>query len=274
MNFIPDFILHYDIAWGNALSPNITGLDEINIPKGCIVIDIHFQPATRSKYFVKNKVDLIFSVTKSAFLKSYPEFIDKFRWWPFSVSPNICKDWGLEKDIDFLLNGQVFDRTGKTPNLTRTPRGRYPFREKVLAKMRGVEGFFFYPHPGHNAPNHAFVNENYAKALNRAKIFFTCGSVLKYPVLKFFEAPACRTLLLAEPVPDILELGFKDGINFVACDQVNFFEKAMYYIENQEERQRITDCGYQFIHTHHSNEERARQLVKDVQDFIQNKKMM
>ncbi|MBB5148313.1 MULTISPECIES: glycosyltransferase family protein [Ureibacillus] len=268
LDFKPDFIFHYDIGWGYVLAPRITGLHEINIPKGCYVIDTHYSPAERRKYFEQNKIDLIFSATKSSFLKTHAKYKDKFRWLPFSIDPTIFKDWQLEKDIDFLLIGQLYDRTKKTGYQSMTPKGKYPFREAVLEKLRGEKGFVFHPHPGHNASSNALVNEKYAKELNRAKIFFTCGSRLQYPVLKYFEAPACKTLLLAEPVPDILELGFKDGENFVACNQSNFYEKAMYYLKNEKERKRITENGYQFIHTKHTNDVRAKEFVQEVQKFL------
>ncbi|MFO7316899.1 MAG: glycosyltransferase [Bacilli bacterium] len=267
--FKPDFIFHYDIGWGYVLAPRISGLGEVDIPKGCYLYDAHYSPGERRKYFDQTKMDLIFSASKSTFLKTYGRFKDKFRFFPFSIDPTVFKDWQLEKDIDFLLMGQLYDRTKKTGYQTMTPKGRYPFREAVLEKMRGMEGFVFHPHPGHNAPESALLNEKYAQELNRSKMFFTCGSVLKYPVFKYFEAPACKTLLLAEPVPDILELGFKDGENFVACSQSDFYEKAMYYLKNEEERKRITENGYQFIHTRHTNDVRAKEFVDEVQKFIQ-----
>nr|WP_304212941.1 glycosyltransferase [Fredinandcohnia onubensis] len=271
LNFRPDFIIHYDIAWGSALAPSISGLDKIDIPKGAFVIDIHYNTGARRKYFAQNKIDLIFSLTKSAFLKTYHEYKEKFRWVPFSVNPEVFKDWQIKKEIDYLLMGAVYDREGKEPNLTKTGRGVYPFREEVLVTMRDIEGFVFHPHPGHQGRQKegTFLNENYAKEISRSKIFFTCGSSLKYPVLKFFEAPACKTLLLAEPVPDILELGFEDGVNFVACDKSNFYEKALYYLDNEEERQQITENGFNFIHSHHTNNMRAQQLVSYIKEYIE-----
>lgn len=269
--FQPDFIFHYDIGYGYPLAPRITGLHEVDIPKGCYVIDAHYSPPERKRYFEQNKIDLIFSATKSTFLKTYGTYKDKFRWLPFSIDPNIFNDWKLEKNIDFLLVGQLYDREKKTGYQTLTKKGRYPFRETVLEKMRGTKGFVFHPHPGHTASANALVNEKYAKELNRSKMFFTCGSDLQYPVLKYFEAPACKALLLAEPVPDILDLGFKDGENFVACTQTNFYEKAMYYLKNEEERKRITENGYNFIHTYHTNDVRAKQFVDIVEKFIQKK---
>lgn len=271
LNFRPDFIIHYDIAWGSALSPSISGLDKIDIPKGAFVIDIHYNTGARRKYFVQNKIDLIFSLTKSAFLKTYPEYKEKFRWVPFSINPEVFKDWKLNKEIDYLLMGAVYDREGKEPNLTNSRKGLYSFREEVLVRMRDVEGFVFHPHPGHQGRQKegTFLNETYAREINRSKIFFTCGSALMYPVLKFFEVPACKTLLLAEPVPDILELGFEDGVNFVACDKTNFYEKAQYYLENEVERQRITENGFYFINNYHTNNVRAHELVNNIKEYIE-----
>lgn len=271
LNFTPDFIFHYDMGWSYALAPYITGLDEVDIPKGCFVIDSHYSPIERSYYIISNKIDLIFSITKSHFLKTYPHLKEKFRWFPFSVNSAIFKDYELEKDINFLLMGLLYDGMKKTGTQLFTPKGLYPFRDKVFEKMRHVEGFVYHPHPGHNAPKDSIINERYAMELNRSKMFFTCGSYYKYPVLKYFEAPACKTLLLAEGIPDIFDLGFEDGVNFVACDETNFYEKAMYYLENEEERNRITENGYRFIQANHTDDVRAENFVKEIQQFIQNR---
>lgn len=271
LNFTPDFILHYDMGWNYALGPYISGLSEVKIPKGCFVIDSHYSPKERSNYFESNKIDLIFSITKSHFLKTYPNFKDRFRWFPFSINSSIFKDYQLEKDIDFLLMGLLYDGLKKTGSQLFTPKGIYPFRDKVYETMKNEKGFVYHPHPGHNAAENTLINESYAKELNRSKMFFTCGSLYKYPVLKYFEAPACKTLLLAEAVPDILELGFEDGVNFVACNQSDFYEKAMYYLENEEERMKITEKGYEFIHANHTDDARGRDFVNEVRKFIQNR---
>lgn len=57
--FIPDFIFHYDVEWRYAYDPKITGLEKVNIPKGCYVKDIHWNTQKRIKYFDENKIDLI-----------------------------------------------------------------------------------------------------------------------------------------------------------------------------------------------------------------------
>ncbi|MGG1397245.1 glycosyltransferase [Bacillus salipaludis] len=256
LNFIPDFIFHYDIT-GYAFSPRILGLDQVNIPKGTYVIDAHWKPADRQKYIDQNQIDLIFSATKEAFLNRYPQYSNKFRFLPFSVNPSIIKDLNLVRDIDFLLMGLL-------------STGSYPFRETVLKVFQNEKGFVYYPHPGHTTKNtNAIINERFAKELNRAKIFFTCGSNYKYPVAKFLEAPGCKTLLVAEPNQDIFELGFKDGVNFVACDSSNVYEKAMYYLSNSDERERIALNGYKLVHEYHTNEVRAKEFIAYINEFLE-----
>lgn len=249
----PDFIYHYDIEWFNAFAPKISNLNKVNILKGCYVLDVHYAVVTRTTYFRNAKPDLIFSASKYPFLKAYPDYHSRFRWLPFGINPDIIRDYGLEKDIPYSLMGLI--------------NKQYPFREAVLRTMNQAEGFVNFKHPGHTTSYQPgmFINDNYAQAINRSKLSFTCGSVLEIPVAKFFELPGCRTLMLAESNADIEELGFTDGEHFLACDRNDFYEKALYYIERDSERERITDNGYRFVQSHHTNLERAKQFVAAIQ---------
>src|SRR5690625_1279494 len=89
----PDFIFHYDIAWNYRLAPKIEGLNCVDIPVGCFVIDLHWKPEQRIKYITENHIDLIFSVSKNPFPKVFPQFKQKLRWTPWSINPSIMKDW-------------------------------------------------------------------------------------------------------------------------------------------------------------------------------------
>lgn len=268
----PDFIFHYDIAWGYRLSPNITGLEKTTIPKGCFVIDLHWQPQNRIDYIEKNKIDLIFSVSKHPFLNVYPQYANKLRWLPWAINPTIIKDWQQQKEINYLLMGLVHYQFRGKPMMEIPLEGWYPFRAAVLKKFEHEPGFVFHPHPGHltEQTDQVFFTDKYAKEINRAKIFFTCGKksdIGGLPVLKFFEAPGCRTLLLAETNQDIEALGFIDEENFVACTEDNVYQKATYYLENESERNIITNNGYQFIQQHHTNQIRAKQLNQYISDY-------
>lgn len=272
LEFTPDFIFHYDISWGFVFAPKVTGLDRISIPKCCYVIDTHWNKNSRIDYFESNKIDMIFSATQDSFYKFYPKYIDKHRWLPFSINPDIIKDYGLNKTIDFLLMGLMYVDSNKLKKyhpLASSGKGKYMFREAILNKMDGMPGFLYIPHPGHNTPfsDSLMVNENYARQINEASIFFTCGGLRECPVIKYFEVPGCKTLLLAKPNRDILDLGFKDGVNFVACDESDFYDKAIYYKNNSKLRAEITNRGYEFIHSNHTNSIRAKQFIAYLEEF-------
>jgi len=252
----PDFIFHYDITAKNFLSPKIKNLDKINIPVGAYVIDAHWKNDQRRKYFKENNISLIFSVSKTPFLKRFPEYKSKFRFLPFSINPTIIRNRSLKKDIDFLLMGHIAKS--------------YPFRAAVRDKMKNVNGFVYHKHPGHLVKDRSklIIDHDFAKEINRAKIFFTCGSIYQYPVMKYFEVPGCYTLLIAEKNPDLTELGFKDGVHYVAANQSDFYEKGLYYLENEKKRKEIALAGYKFIHQNHTHLIRAQQFIRYVKEVI------
>lgn len=271
LKFKPDFILHYDIGWSYTYAPKIEGLGSCNIPVGCFVNDIHNPRYERTSYFESVKPALIFTTYDKPFKKHFPEYAARQIWWPFGINPNVFKDWHLEKTIDYLLMGLNFDRSNEKDLRERQMwNSRYPFREKVLETMRNEDGFIYNRHPGHFAKSSEklIVNDKYAKTINEAKIFFTCGGIDEYAVAKFFEIPACRTLMLAYPNEDVFNLGFEDGVNFVACSMDDFYEKAQFYKNHDAERQKITDAGYKFVHENHTNRIRAKQFVQAVTDFL------
>ena len=252
----PDFILHYDITADYRLSPKIRNLNKINIPIGAYVIDAHWKPEVRKEYVMKNNISLIFSVSKYPFLKRYPEYRNKFRFLPFSINPNLIRDWKLQKKIDFLFMGHI--------------SRNYPFRKAVLEQMKHVRGFVYHKHPGHLKQDRSkyIIDKAFGEEINRAKIFFTCGSTYQYPVMKYFEVPGCNTLLIGEKNADLIDLGFKDGVHYVAADQSNFYEKSFYYLKNDQKRNEIARAGYTFIHKNHTHLTRAQQFIRYVKEII------
>ena len=97
------------------------------------MIDTHYSPKKRRRYFKKRKIDLIFSATKYPFLAEFPEYKHKFRWLPFSINPSVYKDWGLEKSIKYLLMGQFY-----CEGLENPPK-RIPQKVVILLEKKCLE---------------------------------------------------------------------------------------------------------------------------------------
>lgn len=248
--FNPDFILHYDFVYNHSYAPKVLGLNRVNIPKGVYYFDLQVQRDERRRFIQENGMDLVFCTSRDLFQREYQGLQKKFRWLPFSIDPSIFKDWKLDKTIDFLLMGNMW-------------KGWYPFRERVLEVMRGEKGFIYHGHPWKSGAekNSKYIGEKYAQEINKAKIFFTCGTRYGYPVKKFFEVPACNTLLIARGNNDLEALGFIDGENYVKSTEEDFYDFAMYFLHNKKERERIALNGYNLVHSRHTNQVRVKEFL-------------
>lgn len=265
ISFVPDFILLNDMKKSHC--PEITGLSSLSIPYGIIMHDIHYKIDDRKKYIKNNRVKHIFSIYRDNFEKWYPEFTDRMRWLPHFANTKIFRDYGLKKEIDWLLMGKV--------------SSHYPLRKKILEKMKERSGFVYHEHPGYGSlsdekKESALYGKRYAREINRAKMFLTCGLKYKYPVRKYYEVLACKTLLLAPKSKELKDLGFIPGTHYVSINEKNFLKKAEYYLEHKEERVKIAKQGYEFIHRRHSLEVRAAEMVRMIKGIIKscNKKQM
>lgn len=254
----PDFILLLNDI-DHQMSPLIKGLAHTDIPTGLFVNDIHRFTHLRRNYINKNKISHLFTIARDKFLETYPEFEHKMEWFPHFVNTDLCRDYRLEKNIDLLMMGAVNDY--------------YPLRQQILNSYKDNDNFVYHNHPGYRnfsekEESKSFIGQTFSKEVNRAKLFFTCPSVLYYPVIKYFEVLACRTLLLAPTFNELEDLGFIPGIHFVPIDESNFKKQATYFLENEGERQQIIDQGYNFIHRKHSVKQRTEQLVSRIEKII------
>ncbi|PWW02769.1 glycosyl transferase family 1 [Paenibacillus cellulosilyticus] len=255
----PDYILLNDLRKEH--TPLIDGLANIDIPLGAILHDPHFMKDKRKEFYNLNHVKHIFTIYRDPFLKWYPEFVDQMHWFPHFAETAIFRDYKLERDIDFMLLGCTVPKY-------------YPLRKSMLEHMRHREGFFHREHPGYRnftteEDVELLVDRSYALAINRAKIFLSCDSIFHYPLRKYFEVLACRTLLLAPASQELFDLGFVPGIHFVDVTEQDYEEKADYYLMNEAERRRIADAGFELIHGRHSVKQRAKQFFDFIQQSMQ-----
>lgn len=255
IKFIPDFILINDTM--PDFCPTITGLSSINIPMGMIMIDLHSDVEKRKKFINENHVKYLFSICRDAFKIYYPEYLDKMFWFPHFVNTDVFKDYGQPKDIDVLMMGCI---SGK----------EYKFRKHILSVMQHEPGFVYHTHPGYkySVDPDEYVRENYAKEINRAKIFITEDSIYHYPVKKYYEVPACNTLLLAPTSRELEDLGFIPGVNFVDIAEDDFLEKSRYYILHDKEREEISYRVYEMVRTRHSAQKRSMDFINTLKQLL------
>ena len=259
----PDFILLNDFK--PDYTPFIRNLRLSPVPCGAIVHDLHYKIPQRKRFYVQEKIHYLFSIYRDAFYRYYPEFRERMIWLPHHVPTTIFKDYGSEKDIDWLMSGALY------PHI-------YPLRHCMYERLKNHSGFVYVKHPGYKNVDEqtpgVFVGKTYAMLLNRAKIFLTCDSVEKLPVLKYFESLACGALLLASESLELFDLGFIDGETFIAVNQDNFMERAEYYLKCEEEREAIARRGMEMVRRRHSTAQRAKELVRHIRNIVTREKKM
>ncbi|MDW7650438.1 MAG: glycosyltransferase [Bacillota bacterium] len=252
--FDPHFIFFDDFT----MNYTMHGLEHVQIPKGVLYWDIHRNQVELRNFVRKNHVDLVFSFYRDTFTDWFPDLAAKFRWLPNFVNIEVFKDYGLKKEIDYLLMGALSEKV-------------YPLRTKIAAEMADVEGFVHHRHPGYRdfLPEEGqLVGESFAREINKAKMFFTDDSIFKYPIAKYFEVPACNTLLLASGSRELTDLGFVDGVTFVEVNHTNYLQKAKYYLKDEDARLTIAQRGYEMVRKKHSTAARTHQFVNDLRTFL------
>lgn len=233
--------------------------DKIKIPKAMILEDCcDGLPHLQVKKAVDNKFDVLFCRYKREFFKYQKEYADKFadvKWLPHSVNTDMFKDYNLEKKYDVTMTGYHF------PPI-------YYYRDMIFDVIEDKEYFTELKHKGYNKRNGGIYGDDYAKFLNQSKISITCGMIYNRPVMKFFEIPATRTLLMSNYFPELNELGFKDGENMIAIRDIEKVDKQIRDVLNDDDmRKEITDNGYDFIRKNHSGEVRAKQFIEQLENY-------
>lgn len=254
----PDFILLNDLR--STRCPEITGIDSMKIPLGIIMHDTNYAPDMRRAFIYRNNIRYLFVHYRENFIQLYPDLIGRMIWFPHWVNTAVFRDYYLPKIYDYLIMGCISE-------------GTYPLRARMLDVMSKEPGFMHHPHPGYDqgvySEDKFIVGRRYAQEINRAKLFLTDNSIFHHLFMKYFEVPACNTLLLAPHSTDAAALGFIPSVNFVDINENDFLEKARYYAVNfNTSGRQIARRGYDLVRRNHNVDVRARQFLAHVESIL------
>ncbi len=97
-------------------------------------------------------------------------------------------------------------------------------------------------------------------ALRQSRFSFSCGSILRWPIRKYYEIPANGCVLVAEPSEGFGHLGFAHGRNVFACEARNILDAHDWLTSDPARAQSIADAGRNLVRENHSVEARSRQI--------------
>ena len=232
------------------VTPPVTGVDKVSLPKVVHYWDLHSYISERIEFVRENKIDLIVFKYKGALLKHFKQLmVTKSAWIPIGAA-SMFRDYQLPKTIDILLTGWI------SPQY-------YPFRLHALKSLQGFPGFYYLKHPGyrHFKPGEVVMGVEYARLLNRAKLVITDGGKFGYPIAKYFEVPACKSVLVTPCFDDLLELGYKPYKHFIPVSSENLKEAVFKSLSDEDLVREVSCNGYQLVHQKYTMRNMAKQFV-------------
>lgn len=173
-----------------------------------------------------------------------PEIFDSLFVWPNFIDPDMFRDYQQPKIIPILINGRI------------SPL--YPWRQKTSNLISDHYPSLICPHLGYENQSEwqMFNGERYARVINSSWFVPTCGTVAKEVVRKHFEIPASKSCLITERTPALEAAGFVDMENCIFANENDVLDKLDYLFRNQDKLEKITNAGYELVHSSHTLKQR------------------
>lgn len=205
------------------------------------------------------RADIILCPYKTAFLSKYGEFRDKLIFFPHFVDDEYVLK-ARPKNSKCLVSGATCAKVYPL----RTKLASYAFSNAYKNK------FSFLPHPGYmKAPtSNDIVGHKYLDYLSGFTCAIATPSIFDYTVAKYFEIPAAGTLLVAKASPDLEELGFIDGKNFICIDDKNALDKVTHILYSTSNYDSIRDAGRELVLSNYTKTHAYRKLVSYIENLF------
>jgi len=245
----------YDfIICANLFAFNNENWDRIDIPKAMLFEDQHgennlkqIQDAIKHQWIVLHRYQF------NKFHKDTKKYT-KCIWFPHSVNINTFRDYKQRKKYDILQTGAVYKV--------------YETRNFINNQFKDDPRFHQIPRPKENIEEPWPVGREYAKELNKAQLVVCCGSIYEYPVMKYFEIPASKSIIFGDWFPELGELGFKPYENMIVADKSNIKFQTKLLFDSPHRLKRIASAGFNLIQQRHTNTIRAKELIKIIKENI------
>lgn len=237
-NPAPDLVIHVDGALRC-----LSDLKKLNIPKVFYAIDSHLTPG-----FHKNIIpdfDVVFSAQKDC-VPMLKKVKDEVFWLPLAIDTAVHKKYEATRLFDVGFVGRMDPMYASRTGLLKKLSTKYD----VLAA------------------------NDYLRYTNVPKIYSQCRIGFNKSLrgdlnLRVFEVMACGTMLLTDRINTGIEELFIDKKHLVLYnDEREMLELAGYYLENEDERERIAREGQKEVLDKHTHEHRIKEIFRVIEKYI------
>lgn len=182
----------------------------------------------------------------------------KYIWRQFDAPLDIMKDYGENKIWDISLSGKP----------SYNDRRYYERLLPILSKKHNIS---------YKRLLRTYSYEEYGRNLNKSKM--SMSSVQNDPyynniyiganVPKNIEITACKSCLFTREWGDADLMGFFDDENCILFDDNNEIEeKLVYYLDNPEILNKITEKGYKLTHSKHTPQKHMSKFLNDLKRLL------
>ena len=253
-------ILGYGLTDCGYASPNNIRNDT-NIPV-CPIINKEYASLSQKLDWVKNmRATAAFSVHHA--ISSYSEYTGvPFHRIMWSANQEKFRDYGGEYKNDLFFSGVT--RPEQTENL----------RERVLSQLDRLSNYKLFINARSHRNNYAgtmFSDDEYARHLSSSKICFITTGPVDLVGTRYFEVMAGnKSLILCNRMDDtVYENMLIDGYNCVMfSNEDEFFEKAIYYLENEDERMVIVNTAYKDFIDNQTWNVRSNEIKSIIEEYV------
>ena len=186
--------------------------------------------------------DLILCPYKHAFENRWPQYVDKFEWFPHYFAPT-----SRYQNMEF--------RKSPIPKCIVAGAAFRPYPIRVKAVNSKGRNIYRLPHPGYNpkmcvSEINRFkfkVGLDYAQELNKYSCALTCTSIYEYVLAKHLEIPAARTIMLTNRCTDLRDLGFIPSKHYVEVTEANVVGVIDDVVNHREKYTHIAWDAYKHV---------------------------
>jgi len=229
--------------------------DQIKTPVFMILEDQHNNARYNIQLAIANKWIILNRYKLKDFNDDLNQKIEKSIWFPPSVNIDIFKDYGLEKQYKLLQIGAIYKI--------------YELRNyvKEYFDKNKWDGYRYIKRPNEFKDDKIWpIGIDYAKELNKSYFVLCCGATVKYPVMKYFEIPACKSIIYGDYFDELGDLGYIPNENMIIIDRDNIKEQIEMMISDSTNIEKIKNNGYNLIHDNHTTVIRAKELLNIIEN--------
>lgn len=212
------------------------GLDRIDSPTAAYLIDVH-RNLELERAFARF-FDHVFVAQR--------DYVDLFdhpsvHWLPLACDGEVHRGSEVEKEWDVGFVGNVSQDRERRRKLD------------MVAKHFSTNDYL-----------KQYRKEEIAEIYSRSRIVFNCA-VGNEVNMRVFEAMASGSLLVTERVANGQSELFEDGVHFVEYSgDSEMIEKTRYYLEHDDERERIARAGQETVLRDHTYRSRCDEVLEVV----------